>query len=177
MSGANIRTLLVLGGARSGKSRYAQQQAEALAASGRELVYVATAQALDDEMAERVARHRAERDARWRTVEEPLDLASALIRERGAERIVLVDCLTLWASNLMFADRDVEADLARVVEALTDASGPILLVSNEVGLGIVPDNPMARRFRDIAGTINQAIAAAASEVVFVAAGLPLPLKP
>lgn len=177
MSGADVRTLLVLGGARSGKSRYAQARAEALAAAERELIYVATAQALDDEMAERVARHQEERGACWRTVEEPLALAEVLTREGGAGRVLLVDCLTLWASNLMFAERDVEAELARLTQALDAAPGPILLVSNEVGLGIVPDNAMARRFRDIAGRINQAVAAAASHVVFVAAGLPLTLKP
>lgn len=171
-----METLLVLGGARSGKSRYAQQQAEALATSGDELVYLATAQVLDDEMRARVVRHQAERDSRWRTVEEPLDLATALERECGTGRVVLVDCLTLWASNLLFAERDIEAELARLTAWLSSARAPAILVSNEVGLGIVPDNALARRFRDIAGTINQAVAAAASRVVFVAAGLPLVMK-
>jgi len=179
-SGAGLdaggHVLLVLGGARSGKSRHAQARAEALAAAGARLLFVATAQVLDDEMADRVARHRADRGLEWSTVEEPLDLGGVIRRESRADAVLLVDCLTLWCSNLMFADRDVDAATADLVAALADAPGAVILVSNEVGLGIVPENALARRFRDLAGRINQAVAAAADEVLFVAAGLPLTLK-
>lgn len=170
------RTLLVLGGARSGKSRYAQQRAEALPGA---LVYVATAQAFDDEMATRIAHHRADRGARWRTVEAPLALAEAIVAEARPDGVLLVDCLTLWASNLLLADQAADEGAeaaAALAAALAKAAGPVILVANEVGLGIVPDNALARRFRDIAGRINQAIAAAADEVQFIAAGLPLRLK-
>lgn len=163
----------VLGGARSGKSAYAQARAEA---SGLEPVYVATAQALDDEMHERITRHRADRGPRWRTVEAPIDLAETVMTQARPQRALLVDCLTLWVSNLMFADRDVEAATQGLLAALAAAGGPVVLVSNEVGLGIVPDNALARSFRDAAGRLNQAVAAAADEVVFVAAGLPIRLR-
>ena len=166
-------SLLVLGGARSGKSRYAQQRAEALPG---ELIFVATAQALDAEMAARIARHRADRGARWRTIEAPLDIAAAIAAEARPERVVLVDCLTLWASNLMFAERDHREHAGQLAEAIANAAGPVILVANEVGLGIVPDNALARRFRDVAGEINQIVAASVEEAVFMAAGLPLQLK-
>jgi len=168
-----MRTLLVLGGARSGKSRHAQCRAEAEAS---ELVYVATGQPFDDEMADRIARHRADRGPRWRTVEAPLELAAVIGAESRPDTVLLVDCLTLWASNLIFAERDIVADTFALVGAIGAARGPLILVSNEVGLGIVPDNALARRFRDVAGTINQAVAAAVDEAVFVAAGLPIRLK-
>lgn len=164
--------LLVMGGARSGKSRFAQARAEAI---GGELVFVATAQPFDDEMAERIARHRDDRGASWSTVEAPVELAAA-IRQSNPGRVLLVDCLTLWTANLLLADRDIPAATQALVEAIAAAEGPLILVSNEVGLGIVPDNALARRFRDEAGRVNQRIAACASEVVFVAAGLPLKLK-
>jgi adenosylcobinamide kinase/adenosylcobinamide-phosphate guanylyltransferase len=165
--------LLVLGGARSGKSRYAQARAEA---TGLSPVFVATAQAHDKEMADRIARHRDDRDVRWRTIEEPFALPDLIAREAGGDRILLIDCLTLWASNLMLAERDGEAEGALLVRAICAAHGPLILVSNEVGLGIVPDNALARRFRDVAGRINQQVAAACAEVQFLAAGLPLRLK-
>ena len=168
------KSLLVLGGARSGKSRFAQAWAQALPG---DLVYVATAQALDAEMAQRIARHRDDRDARWRTVEAQLDLAEAIGAESRADSVLLVDCLTLWASNLLFAERDVGVALRALADAVNDAAGPVIFVSNEVGLGIVPDNALARRFRDMAGDINQGVARFADRVVFVAAGLPLTLKP
>ena len=161
---------LILGGARSGKTAHALAAAEA---SGRGLVMIATAEALDAEMEERIARHRAERGPRWRTLEAPLDLAAALAHV-SAEETAVVDCLTLWVSNLMHADRDLEAETARLIAALPGRD--VVLVSNEVGLGIVPDNALARRFRDAAGRLNQQVAAAADRVVFVAAGLPLTLK-
>lgn len=168
-----MNSLLVLGGARSGKSRFAQTQAEALPG---ELVYLATAQAFDDEMRERIARHRADRGARWSTVEAPLELAEAITACSSPDKVVLVDCLTLWASNLMLAEQDTEAATEVLVRALSAARGPVILVANEVGLGIVPDNALARRFRDVAGEINQAVAGSADSVIFVAAGLPLVLK-
>jgi adenosylcobinamide kinase/adenosylcobinamide-phosphate guanylyltransferase len=168
-----MTSLFVLGGARSGKSRYAQVRAESL--SG-DLLYLATAQAFDAEMSERIARHRADRGPRWSTLDVPLDLPAAILANAAPGRVLLVDCLTLWTSNLMFAERDLDAETEALATAVTQAAGPVLLVANEVGLGIVPDNPLARRFRDAAGRINQAIAAAAEEVQFIAAGLPLRLK-
>jgi adenosylcobinamide kinase/adenosylcobinamide-phosphate guanylyltransferase len=168
-----ISSLLVLGGARSGKSAYAERRAEAI---GGRLLYVATAQALDEEMAERIARHRADRDARWRTIEAPLDLPGAVAAHAAADVVLLVDCLTLWTSNLLLAGADPADEADRLVAAVRAASGTIILVANEVGLGIVPDNALARRFRDTAGRLNQAVAAAVAEVQFVAAGLPLRLK-
>jgi adenosylcobinamide kinase/adenosylcobinamide-phosphate guanylyltransferase len=157
--GPFVTTTLILGGARSGKTIHALQMAEA---AGRGLVMIATAEALDDEMADRIARHRAERGPAWRTLEAPLDLTGALAETQPGDAVV-VDCLTLWVSNLMHAGLEVE----RAGEAL---------ISNEVGLGIVPANALARRFRDEAGRLNQRIAAAADKVVFIAAGLPLVLK-
>lgn len=165
--------LFVLGGARSGKSRYALNRAEALPG---ELLFVATAQALDNEMDSRIARHREERGPRWRTIEEPVDLAAVVQAEARADRVLLIDCLTLWASNLMFADRDIDTATGALVAALGEAQGPVILVANEVGLGIVPDNALARRFRDVAGIVNQAVAACVDEAVFMAAGLPMRLK-
>jgi len=162
---------LILGGARSGKSRIAQQAA---LESGLEVVFCAAAQAFDDEMAQRIARHRAERPASWRTVEEPLELASALAREAAPGRCVLVDCLTLWLSNLIFARREDEIDALLAI--LPTLPGHLILVSNEVGWGIVPENELARRFRDEQGRLNQRIAQIADRVTLVAAGLPLRLK-
>lgn len=141
-----------------------------------ELVYIATGQALDDEMADRIGRHRADRGPRWRTVECPIDLAAAVVAEGAAGRVLLVDCLTLWLSNLMFAEQDSEAASASLVAALAASPSTIMLVSNEVGCGIVPENALARRFRDEAGRLNQAIAAAADTVFLVAAGLTLKMK-
>lgn len=165
--------LFVLGGARSGKSRYAQQRAEALA--GRH-VFIATAEAWDAEMAERIDRHRADRDARWETVDAPRDLAAALDAASGTGAVVLVDCLTLWASNLLLADADIEQATAGLRAAIMRFDGRLILVANETGLGIVPDNALARRFRDAAGRINQAVAAVAEEVTLIVAGLPMRVK-
>ena len=165
--------VLFVGGARSGKSRMAQARAES--APG-ELVYLATGEALDAEMTDRIAKHRADRGPRWRTVEAPLDLPDAIRRESVRGRVLLVDCLTLWLSNLILSERDVSTATRALLTALADVSGTVLIVTNEVGLGIVPDNALARRFRDEAGRLNQAVAAAAHEVVFVAAGLALRMK-
>jgi adenosylcobinamide kinase / adenosylcobinamide-phosphate guanylyltransferase len=167
------KLILLLGGARSGKSRMALERAEGLPG---DLVYIATAEALDAEMSERIARHRAERGERWRTVDAPLDLAGAVLREDGAGKVLLVDCLTLWLSNVMLREEDVAAATARLLDALSRRQGTVLLVSNEVGMGIVPENALARRFRDEAGRLNQAMARIADEVVLVCAGLGLRIK-
>ncbi|HEY4204115.1 MAG TPA: bifunctional adenosylcobinamide kinase/adenosylcobinamide-phosphate guanylyltransferase [Xanthobacteraceae bacterium] len=164
---------LVLGGARSGKSQFAEKLAHN---SGLTRIYLATATAGDDEMRGRIAHHRNQRGEGWRTVEEPLELTEALARESAAERIVLVDCLTLWLSNLMHAGRDPAQETQKLTDWLRSPSYPVLLVSNEVGLGLVPETPLGREFRDAQGRLNQAVAAAVPNVVFVAAGLPLWLK-
>lgn len=167
-------SLFVLGGARSGKSRYAQARAEAL---GGDPVFVATAEALDDEMQGRIARHRADRDACWRTVEAPRDLPAVVDALNAGDAVVLIDCLTLWLSNLLLADADLVRAGAELCDAIDRFDGHLILVSNEVGLGIVPDNALARRFVDEAGRLNQAVAAIAGEVVLLAAGLPFAVKP
>lgn len=165
---------LILGGARSGKSALAEKTA--LTLSGHP-AYIATAQAFDDEMRARIARHRSDRGERFQTFEEPLDLVGALEGVSARHDAVLVDCLTLWTSNLMAADRDVEAatdELAGWLSAHPDM--PVIMVSNEVGLGIVPDNEMARQFRDHAGRAHQKLGAICPHVIFVTAGLPLIMK-
>jgi adenosylcobinamide kinase/adenosylcobinamide-phosphate guanylyltransferase len=166
---------LVLGGARSGKSRYAESLIVALPPPWQPpWTYAATAEAGDAEMAERISAHRARRGSDWRTIEAPRHLAQAL----GAcgKTPLLVDCLTLWLSNLMLADADIENEIARLETALAAATAPVVLVANEVGSGIVPDHPLGRRFRDLQGILNQRIAACADRVVLVVAGLPLALK-
>jgi adenosylcobinamide kinase/adenosylcobinamide-phosphate guanylyltransferase len=163
---------LILGGARSGKSRYAERLVENAASRG---TYCATAEAGDAEMAARIAAHRARRGPFWRTVEAPLALAST-IAAAGPEGPVLVDCLTLWLSNLLMAGKQPDAEAGVLCRALHDAVGPVVLVSNEVGMGLVPETPLGRHFRDAAGRLNQEIAALADHVVFIAAGLPLVLK-
>jgi adenosylcobinamide kinase/adenosylcobinamide-phosphate guanylyltransferase len=168
-----LATTLVLGGARSGKSRHAEML---VAASGLERIYLATGAAGDAEMAERIAHHREARGPGWQTVEEPLDLMGALAREAAPGRAILVDCLTLWLSNLMLAEGNVAEAIAGLCKSLNALPCPVVLVSNEVGMGLVPETPLGRRFRDAQGRLNQAVAAAVPEVVFVAAGLPLILK-
>jgi adenosylcobinamide kinase/adenosylcobinamide-phosphate guanylyltransferase len=167
------RLTLVLGGARSGKSRYAEALIEGAAPAA---LYLATAEARDDEMAERIRRHRARRGARWTTIEEPLDLAPRLRELAEVPKPILVDCLTLWLANLLEAARDIDREIAGLIEALPRLPAPAVLVANEVGLGIVPENALARAFRDHAGRLNQAVAERAERVVFMAAGLPLFLK-
>jgi adenosylcobinamide kinase / adenosylcobinamide-phosphate guanylyltransferase len=164
---------LILGGARSGKSREGERL---VLESGLEQVYLATAEALDEEMARRIAAHRARRHPAWRTVEEPLDLVGALGRECGPGRAVLVDCLTLWLTNLMVKGRAVRADMARMIELLPTLPGVLVLVSNEVGQGVVPADAMARSFIDHAGWLHQRIAERADAVVFMTAGLARRLK-
>ena len=170
---AALATTLVLGGARSGKSTFAERL---LRDSGLPCTFIATATAGDEEMRERIARHRAERDKSWRTIEEPLALAEVLARESAAECAILVDCLTLWLSNMMHADCNVETETESLLAAIGGTRSLLVLVSNEVGLGIVPDTPLGRRFRDAQGRLNQKVAAAVPNVVLLAAGLPLWLK-
>lgn len=163
----------ILGGARSGKSTRALELAETVA---RDLVFIATAEALDDEMAARIASHQAERNENWETIDAPLDLAAAIEGRARADCVVVVDCLTLWLSNLMHHGRDVESEIAALAAALKAAKGDLILVSNEVGLGLVPETPLGRDFRDLQGRLNQHVAAACDVVEFVAAGLPIRLK-
>ncbi len=163
---------LVLGGARSGKSRHAEALIEVLPAPW---VYIATAQAYDDEMRARIAEHRARRSQDWRTVDAPMALPEAL-RAVPSGQPVLVDCLTLWLTNLILAERDIAIATGELMAACREAQGPIVLVSNEVGLGIVPENALARRFRDEAGRLHQRLASQAERVVFMVAGLPMQVK-
>jgi adenosylcobinamide kinase/adenosylcobinamide-phosphate guanylyltransferase len=166
------RSVLILGGARSGKTRRALAIGEAFATR----VYIATGEALDAEMAGRIARHRRERGDAWTTVEAPLDLPAAIAALPSGSAGV-ADCLTLWLSNLMGAGRDVEAATDDLLQAIRACSARLAIVSNEVGLGLVPETPLGRDFRDRQGWLNQAVAATVAEVEFVAAGLPLRLKP
>jgi adenosylcobinamide kinase / adenosylcobinamide-phosphate guanylyltransferase len=171
---ADPQLTLVLGGARSGKSRYAENLTTALPPAW---IYLATAEPHDAEMAERIAAHRTRRGAGWRTIEEPHDIASVLAADEGT---TLIDCMTLWLSNRMLAGADADAhidsEIVNLEVALAARLRPVVLVSNEVGSGIVPDNALARRFRDLQGRLNQRLAARADRVVLVVAGLPLIVK-
>jgi adenosylcobinamide kinase / adenosylcobinamide-phosphate guanylyltransferase len=168
-----LRLTFVLGGARSGKSGYAEKL---IMKCDPPWVYVATAQAFDDEMSARIATHQKRRDERWRTVDAPFDLPAAIAAHGNEGRPVLIDCLTLWLSNVMLAGKDSSAELQRLVAVLREVRGPVVIVSNEVGFGIVPDNALAREFRDAQGRVNMAIAEIADRAVLIAAGLPLILK-
>ncbi len=170
---AEREIILFIGGARSGKSRLAQEAAERRPG---QLIYIATAEGLDDEMRDRIARHRADRHARWRTIECPIDLPATIAREGADGTVLLIDCLTLWLSNLMLGGHDIALATAALAIALTTTVGPVILVTNEVGQGIVPDNALARRFRDEAGFMNQKIAACAGKVALVLAGRALVLN-
>ena len=167
------KSILVIGGARSGKSRYAE--ALAMPWPGAK-VYFATAEAGDEEMAVRIAAHQARRGDDWRTVTALLNLPDALREHSGEDSFILVDCLTIWLSNVFLAENDCAAAVEDLLEALAHTQGTTVLVSNEVGGGIVPENALARRFRDIAGETNQKVAAIVDEVVLVTAGLPQILK-
>jgi adenosylcobinamide kinase/adenosylcobinamide-phosphate guanylyltransferase len=167
------RLTLVLGGARSGKSRHAEALVASIAPPWR---YVATAQALDEEMDERIALHRRRRGSGWETHEAPVDLAGTIARLGEQFAPILVDCLTLWLTNLMLAEHDVATAVAKLETALEAAVAPIVLVANEVGLGIVPENALARRFRDEAGRLSQRLAGRADRVFFMVAGLPMQVK-
>lgn len=167
-------TTLILGGARSGKSRHAETLALSRAASP---VYIATAEAWDDEMRSRIAAHRERRRGQgWHAVETPFDLAETIALQASVDRVVLVDCLTLWLTNLMMSERAIEQATNDLLTAIAAAPGEIILVSNEVGFGIVPENAMARRFRDLAGKLHQDIAAQADNVLLMVAGLPVVVK-
>jgi adenosylcobinamide kinase/adenosylcobinamide-phosphate guanylyltransferase len=166
-----LGTHFILGGARSGKSRHAEALVEAERGPW---VYLATAQAFDDEMRARIAEHRARRPAGWMTVDAPIDLALALAG--AGDSPVLVDCLTLWLTNLILGEHDVEAESEALLDVLAARTALTVVVSNEVGLGIVPDNALARRFRDAAGVLHQRVAAVADHVVLMVAGLPLRVK-
>jgi adenosylcobinamide kinase / adenosylcobinamide-phosphate guanylyltransferase len=167
--------VLITGGARSGKSRYAEQRA---AEMGAQPLYMATAEAKDEEMAQRIAEHQKRRGAQWRTVEEPLELAEALLAQRGKIDCALVDCLTLWISNLLIRHDDKYASekVEELIEKLAQLDFHVVLVTNEVGWGIVPDNPLARKFRDLAGWTNQRVAHIATEVILMVAGMPMIAK-
>ncbi len=169
---ADRRAILVLGGARSGKSRYA----ESIANSCADRVYIATAEAGDREMAERITAHRDRRGSKWTTVEEPLALEAAITASAALGRALLVDCLTVWLSNLMAAGEDAGKRGQDLGASLAAAPGTVILVSNEVGMGLVPQTPLGRAFRDAQGQLNQHIAGICDTVIFVAAGLPLALK-
>jgi len=173
--------IFITGGARSGKSTFAEKRA---AEFGVNLGYLATAQALDGEMEERVKLHQQRRGAEWHTIEEPIRLTEALTGCDGQHQVILVDCVTLWLSNLMFFYEDtakpceepIDTDLQVLKRTLHRMVTPVILVSNEVGMGIVPENKLARQFRDIAGRTNQFLAALANEVHVVISGIPLKLK-
>jgi adenosyl cobinamide kinase/adenosyl cobinamide phosphate guanylyltransferase len=167
----SLHTTLVLGGARSGKSRHAEH---CVASHPAPWIYLATAQALDDEMRTRIADHKARRGPGWLTVEAPVALTPVLDHE--AARPILIDCLTLWLTNLMLGDHDIPAATADLEAALQRRHAPTILVSNEVGLGIVPETPLGRAFRDEAGRLNQRMATLATHVIFMVAGLPMTLK-
>lgn len=168
------RIILITGGARSGKSRYAEERVRSIPPPWG---YVATAEARDEEMKERIRMHRSRRSADWRTVECPLQLAGALKSQEDSCNAQLVDCLTLWLSNLIEAERDVVAEVESLCHYLITTPIPVLLVTNEVGMGIVPANALAREFRDQAGRMNQAVARVAEEVILMVAGLPIRVKP
>jgi len=171
MAYAGARLTLVLGGARSGKSRYAEGLIAALPPPW---IYIATAEVGDDEMAVRIKTHRARRGADWRTVEAPRDVAAALAA--SSVMPVMVDCLTLWLSNLLLADADIEREIEALEDSLSAMKKSAVLVANEVGSGIVPDHPLGRTFRDLQGMLNQRMAARADRVILMVAGLPLALK-
>jgi adenosylcobinamide kinase / adenosylcobinamide-phosphate guanylyltransferase len=167
--------ILISGGARSGKSRYAEQRAPEM---GRRRIYVATAEAKDEEMAQRIAEHQKRRGSLWRTIEEPLELTEALLRQRGNTDCALVDCLTLWISNLLirYDEKYATQKVHELMEKFAELDFNLIFVTNEVGSGIVPDNALARKFRDLAGWTNQTVAQAADEVILMVAGLPIIVK-
>lgn len=168
-----FNTMLVLGGARSGKSAYAQRMAEQI--KPRQL-YVATAEPYDDEMKHRIRLHQDARGQSWTTCEEPFDLVSVIQNEASDQQAVMIDCLTLWLSNMMEKGQDLQKETLRLTEALRQAKGPVILVSNETGSGIVPENALARKFRDEQGRLNQRVAEVCNAVILVIAGLPMTLK-
>jgi len=167
------RTTLILGGARSGKSTYSEKLA--LRTQLRP-VYIATAQAHDEEMSARITDHQSRRGTIWTTIEEPLALCEALSNHAAPENVILVDCLTLWLSNLMMAGENIEDEIVRLTTLIPDLAGPVVFVSNEIGMGLVPETTMGRAFRDHQGRLNQRVAQGVDSVSFIAAGYPLHLK-
>ena len=170
--------ILVTGGSRSGKSTFAQQMAERLPGPR---AYLATAQILDDEMGERVARHQAQRGQAWQTtIEEPYALSTSLLQAASHYPVIMVDCITLWLTNILLSNQEnpdvVLQKVDQLITSLQDCTSTVIMVTNEVGLGIVPENPLARQFRDLAGFANQKLAAACDTVYLVSCGLPLKLK-
>jgi adenosylcobinamide kinase/adenosylcobinamide-phosphate guanylyltransferase len=161
----------VIGGSRSGKSSFALEHASAVQGSK---AFIATAQAFDDEMKERIGRHKLERPADWKTFEEPISIADLI--NNNAHDVVLIDCLTLWLSNLIMNDADIEAEIESLISAASGCKSSLFIVSNEVGMGIVPENAVARKFRDYAGLLNRRVAEIADEVYLVTAGIPLKIK-
>ncbi len=174
MENSGGRIVLILGGARSGKSGFALKTASGI--PGRK-AFIATAQALDAEMEQRIARHKAARPDEWQVYEEPVNIRDLIARIHGSYDVLLVDCLTLWISNLMLGNDDVEDRARSFIDTLSACRSSVFIVSNEVGLGIVPDNRLAREFRDAAGTLNRMLGEVADEVYFVVAGLPIRMKP
>ena len=169
--------VFVIGGCRSGKSAYALKTAGKI--SGRRKIFIATCLPQDDEMTQRVAGHQKERGRRWTTVEAPVYLPEAILENDPQTDVMLIDCLTLWVSNLMMetgSQKQIEATIFSLIDALAKAASPIVLVSNEVGTGIVPENKLARQYRDIVGLVNQSVAGAADKVVWVVAGIPVVVK-
>jgi len=171
------KIIFILGGVRSGKSRHALKLAEAF---GDRRLFVATAQPLDEEMAARIENHKKQREDRWETAEEPLELAQILSRAQNRYDVILIDCLTLWVSNLLGVygeDRgEIEDHIQDLIDCLGKCGTPVVVVSNEVGMGIVPDNPLARAFRDLTGILNQGVARVAGRVIFMVAGIPVVVK-
>ncbi len=163
----------VIGGSRSGKSSFALERASAISGSK---VFIATAQAFDDEMKERIERHKLERSAEWHTFEEPISIARLIAGSGNDHDVILVDCLTLWISNLMMNDADIDAEIGSFISAASGCNSSLFVVSNEVGMGIVPDNALSRKFRDYAGLLNRRTAEIADEVYLVTAGIPLKIK-
>ena len=168
-----MQTILIVGGARSGKSRRALELAGQLTGRG---VFIATAEPADEEMARRIERHRSERGPGLETIEAPVELVAALEEASAPDRVVVVDCLTLWLSNLMHYERDLDSHTAALVDFLESAPGSVILVSNEVGTGLVPATTLGRAFRDAQGSLNQAVAAVCRRVEFMVAGLPVAVK-
>lgn len=169
-------TVLILGGCRSGKSDFALSLADRYGGPG---IFVATCEPRDEEMHDRVRRHKEERSGAWRTVEAPLRLPEAIQKHDRSGRVVLVDCLTLWVSNLLLesrSDRFPQRSFDKLLGVLGESKGPVLMVSNEIGLGVVPDNAVARRYRDLVGELNQHIASLANRVIMVTAGIPMVIK-
>jgi adenosylcobinamide kinase/adenosylcobinamide-phosphate guanylyltransferase len=171
------KKVFVIGGCRSGKSNHALELAEEMAANER--VFIATCVPQDGEMRQRVAKHQKNRSQSWKTIEAPLHLPQAIMDNARTEGVVLVDCLTLWINNLLMENEsppDVEDQISRLVQAVQSAEGPVIMVSNEVGTGIVPENKLARVYRDLVGSVNQAVARSADRVVWVVAGVPVNIK-